>query len=256
MGSGTSQKGGPRKQSTARAPDKATDRLLTVFEVIAKRGPLPLAELTRVTGLPRSAVHRAAQVLQRRGWVRARLSDHAYAVSSRFDDAIADARYSHEDAEALAPVMTRLAERWSCNADLALFVARGVFEVVDSTDRSAELGRRSLTASGMAIAAQVALPPTGRVRHLEAFLTQARDDEAEFVTSGGHFRQMKAAEAQVLSVGALTDGGAAVLAPFMAPSGVAGTMRLRPRRTALPQGALLDLRVELDKADYRLTQGL
>ena len=232
----------------ATGSDKATDRLLSVFEAIAQRGPLTLAALTDATGLPRSAVHRAAQVLQRRGWVRARLSDHAYAVSSRFDDAIANARYAQEEAEALAPLMARLAREWGGQVDLGLFVARGVFEVVDSTARRIRLGRRSLVASPIAVAAQVSLPPAGRVRHLDAFLMQASDEEADFVTSGRHFRQVKAAEATINDAGGWSLEGEELLAPFSAPSGVAGALRMR--RMMDPTGALAAMRAGLDGIAY------
>lgn len=229
-------------------PDKATERLLSVFEAIAQHGPLTLAALTEATDLPRSAVHRAAQVLQRRGWVRARLSDHAYAVSSRFDDAIANARYAQEEAEALAPLMARLAKDWGGQVDIGLFVARGVFEVVDSTARRIRLGRRSLVVSPIAVAAQVSLPPAGRVRHLDAFLMQATDDEAEFVTSGQHFRQVKNAETTIMETGGLSLEGEEVLTPFSAPSGVAGALRMR--RMADADGAMAAMRAGLDAVMY------
>lgn len=229
-------------------PDKATDRLLSVFETIAQRGPVTLAVLTEATGLPRSAVHRAAQVLQRRGWVRARLSDHAYAVSSRFDDAIANARYAQEEAEALAPLMAELAREWGAQVDLGLFVARGVFEVVDSTARRIRLGRRSLISSPMAVAAQVSLTPAGRVRHLDAFLMHASDEEAEFVTSGQHFQQVRTTEALVKDVGVWDLEGLEILAPFSAPSSVAGVLRMR--RMADPVAAATALRAGLDGAGH------
>ncbi|MGB0412311.1 MAG: hypothetical protein ACPGFA_12030, partial [Pikeienuella sp.] len=131
-----------------------------------------------------------------------------------------------------------------------------VFEVVDSTNKRADLGRRSLIASEIALAAQVSLSPAGRVRHLEAFLAHATREDTEFVTSGGHFRRLKAAEAIIEQGGAMRSPDDAGLVPFVAPSGVAGALRIYPRKSGEVGQAMALAREKLDATGYptRLTE--
>ncbi|MGB0507002.1 MAG: helix-turn-helix domain-containing protein [Pikeienuella sp.] len=204
---------------------KATDRLLIVFEAIAQNGPITLADLAELTGLPRSAAHRAAQVLQRRDWIRARLSDHAYELSGAFDIMMSNAAFASEEGEALAPLMAEMAGK-TMHADLGVFRSLGAFHVVESTDKSLPLGLRSLVNSKLSLLAQSVLGPEARVRHLDAFMPTASPEEQEVVTSGKHFKRLLALGTTPYILVPLQR---AVIAGFISPGGVAGALRLRLR---------------------------
>lgn len=230
---------------------KATDRLLIVFETIARQGPILLTDLTAATDLPRSAVHRAAQVLQRRGWIRARLSDHAYELSGAFDAMMSNAAFASEEGEALAPLMAELAGK-TMHADLGVFRSLGVFQLVESTDKTAHLGPRSLVSSQLALIAQAALGAEARVRHLDAFMAGADEGERQIITSGRHFKSLRGLGQSPYKI-SLTQGAA--LAGFVSPGGAAGALRLRLRsgkNASFPATIGQRLRRALDQAGFML----
>lgn len=214
---------------------KATERLLDVFEIIAAHGPISLSNLASQSGIPRSAVHRAAQVLQQRGWVRARLNDHAYEVSSHFDMRMANGHIASAEVELITPVLNSIAERGTFHADLGLFIRAGEFETVESTERSVQIGtRHSMVASSLAITAQFALSPTALVRHLDAFAKDAKEFEKRVVTSGAHQRNVESLRAK----GPFAFAGLSLL-PFESAEGAVGCVQIRPKNRNRPHSAWL-----------------
>lgn len=205
---------------------KATERLLSLFEIVANKGPIGLADLSKNSGISRSATHRAAQVLEAQGWIRARLYDHAYEVSSKFDHLMAEGYVALEEVELLTDTMQEIAKRKNFAADVGLFTRTGYFEIIESTDRSMELNRRkSLVNSDIAMCAQLALTPTNQVRHLNAFLAQASDPERKLVTSGMHRQRLT--ELQAKGLGAFDNK---VILPFESRNNVGGCLVIRSKR--------------------------
>lgn len=205
---------------------KATERLLHLFEIVANEGPIGLADLTSASGISRSAAHRAVQVLEAQGWVRARLFDHSYEVSSKFDQLMAEGLIALEEVEMLAPFMKEVASRKNFASDVGLFVRTGQFEILESTDRSQELNSRcSLISSDTGMAAQLALSPINQVRHLNAFMGVATDEEQELVTSGTHRQRLN--ELQVKGMTAFPDK---VILPFESANKVGGALVIRSKR--------------------------
>lgn len=205
---------------------KATERLLNLFEIVADKGPIGLADLSKASGISRSATHRAAQVLEAQGWIRARLYDHAYEVSSKFDLMMADGYVALEEVEILTPVMREVAKRKNLAADVGLFTRTGHFEFIESTDRGIELNiRKSLITSEAAMSAQIALTPTNQVRHVNAFLAQASEPERKLVTSGMHRQRLT----EMLSKG-MSAFDNKILLPFESSNNVGGTLVIRSKR--------------------------
>ena len=165
-------------------PAQTIDRVLKVFETVALKGPISLKMLVEETQIPRSATHRALQNLQGLGWIRARLIDHSYEVSSSFDHIMANSHSATSQSEDHEDLLVNIRAK-GCHADLGIFRGRGKFETIESTDRKAVIGNRhSLVSSSFSIVALRQLPPLARIRHLEAFLKDATLDEEAIIQSG------------------------------------------------------------------------
>lgn len=205
---------------------KATERLLHLFEIVANEGPIGLTDLAKHSGISRSATHRAAQVLEAHGWIRARLYDHAYEVSSKFDAMMADGYVALEEVELIAPIMADIARYKNFAADLGMFTRTGHFEVIESTERSVVLNRRkSLIASDSALMAQLALTPANQVRHLNAYLTTASEIERKVVTTGTHRQRLTEMQAKALA--AFPNK---IILPFESANNVGGALVIRAKR--------------------------
>jgi DNA-binding IclR family transcriptional regulator len=165
-------------------PTQTIDRVLTIFEAVALQGPISLKDLVSETDVPRSAVHRALQNLQGLGWIRARLIDHTYEVTAKFDHVMANSHSSSPQTEEQEALMITI-RALGCHVDLGMFRGRGKFETIESTDRRTHIGNRhSLVSSAFGIVALRQLSPIKRIRHLEGFLKDATPSEEAIIQSG------------------------------------------------------------------------
>lgn len=163
---------------------KTTERVFVIFETIARKGPVSLADLTDYVNLPRSAVHRAVQTLQKREWVRARLYDHCYELSSRFDMFMANCRAAHSEVEEITPILKTVSAD-GFFAEFGLFTRLGFFELLESTDKHNVLGEAvSLVQNPMPKAILRKLPTDQRVRHAQAHLNQCSREDEVAIKSG------------------------------------------------------------------------
>lgn len=163
---------------------KTTERVFHIFETIARLGPVSLADLTQAVDLPRSAVHRSVQTLQRRGWVRARLYDHCYELSSKFDMFMANCQAALTEVEKIAPVMAEIATQ-GYHVDFGMFTRPGYFETLETTDRNILITTpQSLLSSMMVLVVLKNLEPAQQIRHIEAYLRYGSVIEAEAIKQG------------------------------------------------------------------------
>lgn len=166
---------------------KATDRLMSVFMMVAEFGPVSLADLTRMTFLPRSSVHRAAQALQAKGWIRARMSDHAYEVTKSFQSSLQASSVTVRCVDMLDGVIRDLAKSLDLTFEVGAFTDMGIFDGIDTTEYKYDLEtHQSLTGAPSALFAQLALPPEKLIKHLDGYIQFATDTEKYQITSGRH----------------------------------------------------------------------
>ena len=163
---------------------KTTERVFQIFETIARLGPVSLADLTEAVDLPRSAVHRSVQTLQRRGWVRARLYDHCYELSSKFDMFMANCQAASAEVEAIAPLMADISSE-GYHVDFGMFTRPGYFETLETTDRNIAITTpHSLLNSLMVLVTLKNLPTSQQIRHIEAYLRYGSETEATAIKAG------------------------------------------------------------------------
>ncbi|PIB23429.1 hypothetical protein BFP76_07710 [Amylibacter kogurei] len=166
---------------------RTTERILDVFEAVMLSGPISLNELSANTGIPRSSAHRAAQVLERKGWIRPRLFDHAYQVTSLFSREFIAVESAHRIVERVGPSIKSFVSEYDLDAEIGIFSEIGIFDTLDKTERSYDLDtHQSLVMSPLALMAQLILPPELLVRHLDAYLQRANTGERNEITTGQH----------------------------------------------------------------------
>lgn len=166
---------------------RTTERILDVFEAVMLSGPISLNELSANTGIPRSSAHRAAQVLEAKGWIRPRMFDHAYQVTSLFSREFVSVETTHRVVERLGPSLKSFSAEFELDVELGMFSDIGVFDTLDKTERSYDLDtHQSLVMSPLALMAQLILPPELLVRHLDAYLKTANTGERNEITTGQH----------------------------------------------------------------------
>jgi DNA-binding IclR family transcriptional regulator len=204
-------------------PAQTIDRVLNIFETVALEGPISLKVIVEKTQIPRSAVHRSLQNLQSLGWIRARLHDHSYEVTSHFDNIMANSHSALSQSEEFEETLKQV-RNLGCHADLAIFRGRGKFETIESTDKQAIIGaRHSLVTSTLSIVALRQLTPVLRIRHLQAFLKEATPHETNMIKSGQIAQKLASSEPTVPLISSL---GVSVALPDNNEQGT--SMLIRP----------------------------
>lgn len=172
-------------------PDAPTQRILTITEMIADRGPITLVDLCAALPFSRAAIWRALDTLRLQGWVRMRAGDNAFELRRDLADRLSKGHHSSPEVEAIAPIRDRILKFGPVHIELGGFCDTGVFRVLESTRKSyytAALSTPSLVDDDLAIAAQLTIPSPHLVLHLRAFMVNAREEERRVITSGEHGR--------------------------------------------------------------------
>lgn len=203
---------------------KTTQRVFLIFETIAQKGPISLKELCESVALPRSAVHRAVQTLQERQWVRARLFDHSYEVTSRLDLVVAKSRAAAEELEMVTPVMKAM-DSSQLYVDFGMFTEFGRFETLDSSDKALSIRRRhSFATSLMAKMVLRNLPKAEQLRHLDSYLKGASREETKLIHGKAFIDQL-----DQLPLKNASDPKYLMVRAISFPSGSFGALGLRSR---------------------------
>lgn len=168
-------------------------RALMVMSAIGEHGPITLSGLCALLPVPRTAIWRATATLRDFGWVRIRLADKAFELTSQCDLMLSRSHFSHPATDLAAATLDELRKEGVVAADAGMFTTAGRFSLIESTRADADLGvPLSLLNDKFALAAQAAMPPDELLRHLRAFQRIADPMERELVSSGAHARAIMA----------------------------------------------------------------
>ncbi|WP_142835981.1 hypothetical protein [Palleronia caenipelagi] len=166
---------------------------MMVLSAIGASGPISLTQLCDLLPVPRTAIWRATAILRDFGWVRIRLADNRFELTSACDLALANSHFSHPASDRAAQELLRLREEQNVDTDAGLFVAPGKFEIIESTRSGAPLGQSlSLISEPFALSVQAAMPADQLLRHLRAFQRTATPEDAELISSGAHAKTILA----------------------------------------------------------------
>lgn len=166
----------------------AAPPLLDVLEEIATSGPITISQIARRLSLREAVVRQAASALERRDWVWARVSDHAFEISPKIDEFFASAHVAPPETGEFRQILGPIAASQRMSATIGAFTANGEFCAVDATTPRVDLRMpRSLIFDHLALAAQSVLGPSTLHRHLTAFREKlATPDEVAIISAGGH----------------------------------------------------------------------
>ncbi len=191
-----------RERSQAELSRAPSYRVLQVMDAIGQRGPISLNQLCALLpGISRAGIWRATATLREYGWVRTRLADSAFELTSKVDLAMANAHFAHELTDVATVEIARLLSEQAGEVDVGMFTAPGRFEIIESSRPDAQIGHRlSLVTEDFALAVQKHLAPLDLLRHITAYQKSAPPEDAAAIQSGEHVRTLRAITGQPVSV--------------------------------------------------------
>lgn len=209
----------------------SSQKTLAVFSVVLDQGPVSPGRICEETGFSRVFVHRALHALMDQGWVRMRLGDKAYLTTAGFEDRVAGATVPLPEQDRLIEPLRFVCDQFSLQADIAMLIAEGRIQVVESTNRKADLETPiSLIFDPMALAIFQAIPPQQMLRHLKH--TIEADPEAAKEARSGRFK-LRLAEVQ--RHGPWLCSRDSLIMPFRSSGGSVGAVKFwKSRRIAHP----------------------
>ena len=171
-------------------------RVLLVMDTIGAHGPINLnAICDRLPGVSRAGIWRATVTLRDYWWVRTRLSDNAYELTTKLDLGFANAHFAHELTERAVEEIQKALSQNAKDVTAGTFVAPGQFEIIETTQTNAQIGvPLSLVFDEYAQEAQSQMDPVVLRKHLTAYLkrTDTSAAEADLIRSGQHVNDLHA----------------------------------------------------------------
>lgn len=171
-------------------------RVLLVMDTIGEHGPISLNALCkRLPDISRAGIWRAAAALRDYGWVRTRLSDNAFELTSKVDFRLANAHFAHEATQQAVDAIQKRLAQGATHVTAGVFVAPGQFEVVESTQAGVQIGvPLSLVFDEFAREAQCHMDQTALLTHLTAYLKRpdVPKEEVDCIQTGQHIKDLHA----------------------------------------------------------------
>lgn len=179
---------GPEKGSAVRA----LDRGLTIIETLASREAMSLADIHKRTSLAKPSLLRALKTLTERGWVRRRIDDGRYQLSSKPLSVLKARKPHHPIVEIAEPHLIRLQSKIIWPSDIAIVTGLGVIEILESTRSIGPLTinaevvglRPSMIFSAIGRAFLANCDEPTRTSHIEAILNSGSPEEKANINSG------------------------------------------------------------------------
>lgn len=174
------------------SPHCGKPRLILVFHAVVVYGPVTLQQLTQKLPVPRASIWRALDTLRDAGWIRMRLGDKAFEMSHDISQAWVNANATLPGVVQIVDLVRPFGEGGNINIEIGMFTDVGRFEIVETTRKTGYTAPPlSLTDDMIAIAGQLALPPSLLQRHVRAFLEASSPEERCVVTSGEHNKLLR-----------------------------------------------------------------
>ena len=176
------------------------------MDAIGKHGPISLNALCGLLpDISRAGIWRATAALRDYGWVRTRLADSAFELTSKLDFGLANAHFAHMATERAVEEIQKGLSQGETHVTVGMFVFPGQFEVIETTQQDVSIGRPlSLVFDECAQDAQCQMDSILLLKHLAAYLNRSdvSEEEADLIRTGQHInnlrtlREMEAATGQ------------------------------------------------------------
>lgn len=114
-------------------PSGSAARALTVLGLTLEHGPVTPARMTELSGLSRTAVHRAIHALIDEGFLRYQLGKAHVIVTARLKTRLEDAFFSPPGFDAITRAIDEALKGRRLHCEVGLLALEGAFQVVEST---------------------------------------------------------------------------------------------------------------------------
>ncbi|MEM6589797.1 MAG: helix-turn-helix domain-containing protein [Pseudomonadota bacterium] len=108
-------------------------RALTVLDLTLKHGPVTPAQLTQLSGLSRTAVHRAIHALIEQGFLRYQLGKAHVIVTARLQTKLEGAFFSPSGLDALARAIDEALKGRRLHCEIGILERDGPFQIAETT---------------------------------------------------------------------------------------------------------------------------
>lgn len=220
------------ENSPRKSPPKSdfADRLLTIFETIAAHGPISANELALRTDIPKVSAWRGAKILQDRGWIRPRISDGWFQVSSKFDDILADVVIPPPEVDGVSEILDLFRDAPPVAVAVGIFWSYGYYKEIECNRANENYGHKlSLVDDFQTTAALFLCSENEIARHLRSYARHCPENERKFIESGVRMDEILLQARQGPFV--WDDGASQFAFPWLFRSGVRGAVRVFTHRS-------------------------
>ena len=168
--------------------DGPTARVLEVLDIVARKGPLTLNEITISCSFSRAAIWRALNVLRLKGWVRMRLGDNAFELVAEQAMQIAAGHRSFAHAQDVSDLLERLEQAFGVNVALGGFGRSSTAVTLMESTKKTDYRERApnLLYDSLAIAAQLQLDRAVAVGVIRSYFDHCDDYDRRYIEQGKH----------------------------------------------------------------------
>ena len=121
-------------------PSGSAARALTVLGLTLDHGPVTPARLTELSGLSRTAVHRAIHALIDQGFLRYQLGKAHVIVTARLQTKLEAAFFSPAGLDAVARAIDEALKGRRLHCEIGLLLLEGTFQIVETTQTDQDAG--------------------------------------------------------------------------------------------------------------------
>ncbi|MEL7255866.1 MAG: helix-turn-helix domain-containing protein [Pseudomonadota bacterium] len=114
-------------------PSGSAARALSILDLTLEHGPVTPARLTDLSGLSRTAVHRAIHALIEQGFLRYQLGKAHVIVTARLQDKLEGAFFSPPGLDALARAIDEALKGRRLHCEIGVLDRDGPFQIVETT---------------------------------------------------------------------------------------------------------------------------
>lgn len=120
-------------EATSDKPSGSASRALHILALVLMHGPVSPARLTELSGLSRTAVHRAIHALIEQGFVRYQLGKTNVIGTAPLHESVQSAFFSPAGVDAVSSAVDRAIRNKKVHCDIAAMTPDGEYRIVEST---------------------------------------------------------------------------------------------------------------------------
>ncbi len=117
----------------------ARTKILKVYEIVLRHGPILLDEVYPKTEHSRTATFRALKQLERAGWIRPLINRHQFVATSLINNLMAAGSVSLPEVDLVSALVQDIITREAMHVDIGMYVTDQTFHLLESSNKAARL---------------------------------------------------------------------------------------------------------------------